>query len=356
MFDALVARSQFQIATPEVFVPLAEHAFACAALSRLNVRHRSASSAGSLTCLCGPEGIGKSFLARHAIRETRRQHPKSVTLISTAEELANLLVEAREQQSLADLLEQFARVDVLVCDDLQTLEGQPERQDLLLELVDLFNQNSAHVLITSRKLPGELRDFSSRWISRCHGGFCTTIPPLAQPSRIEFLGRLAQIKNLPLTEPIRPTLEWLADRLSGSPRELVSLITRLVDYCARRPHVIDIPFLDRWLAEDEPAEILSLDAIAEVVAREFGLDADDLRSRSRQQGLIIPRQCAMYLARELTRRPLEFIGHYFGERTHTTVSHSLSRLKQLLPHAPTLRQQVQRLQKRITEMQREDCA
>ena len=131
---------------------------------------------------------------------------------------------------------------------------------------------------------------------------------------------------------------------------------RLIQHCIRRPALVDVPFLERWFSEDQPAEILSLDSITTEVAREFGIEPAELRSRSRQQGLILPRQCAMYLAKVLTGRPLEFIGHYFGERTHTTVSHSLSRLKELLPNAPTLRQQVQRLQKRIAESQREDCA
>jgi chromosomal replication initiator protein len=114
--------------------------------------------------------------------------------------------------------------------------------------------------------------------------------------------------------------------------------------------------LERWFSESQPAELLSLDAITAAVASEFGIQADELRSRSRQPGLVVPRQCAMYLARELTGRPLELIGHYFGQRTHTTVSHSLGRLKELLPQTPTLRQQVQRLQKRIVESRREDCA
>jgi chromosomal replication initiator protein len=151
-------------------------------------------------------------------------------------------------------------------------------------------------------------------------------------------------------------MEWLAERWPVSPRRLELLMTRLIEHCQRRPAIVDVPFLERWFSEDQPTANLSLDVITAAVAREFGIQPDDLRSRSRQPGLIVPRQCAMYLARKLTGRPLEFIGQYFGARTHTTVSHCLSRLKELLPHAPTLRQQVQRLQRRIAESQREDCA
>ena len=356
MFDALVARSQSLIAAAELFVPLAEQAFACAALSRLNRRHHHSNAAAGLTYLSGPEGSGKSFLARNAVREIRREQPKLLSLIAPASELAEFLSTAHDEQNLADILELFTRLQIVVCDDLQTLEGQPQKQDLLLELVDLLSQNATHVLITCRKLPGELREFSPRWISRCHGGLCTSLPDLSRQSRIDFLSRLAQARNLPLAEPSLATVEWLADRWPVSPRKLESLMTRLIERCHRRQALVDVPFLERWFSEDQPTAILSLDAITAAVATEFGIEPGDLRSRSRQQGLIVPRQCAMYLARKLTGRPLEFIGHYFGERTHTTVSHCLSRLKELLPHAPTLRQQVQRLQRRISESQREDCA
>lgn len=356
MFDALVARTQSQIATAELFVPLEEQSFASAALLRLNNRYRPAPVTGGLTYLSGPEGVGKSFLARNALREIRRQQPKLVCMIASADELSEMLEIADKQQSLADALEPFSRLQILVCDDLQLLEGLPERQVLLLELVDQLSQSGCHVLITCRKLPGELREFSQRLISRCHGGLCASLPLLSWESRVQFLSRLAQALGLPLAEPAEITIQWLAERWTVSPRELDSLLKRLIEQCGRRPNLIDIPFLERWLSEEQPAEILSLDAITAVVAREFGIDAAELRSRSRQPGLIVPRQCAMLLARELTGRPLEFIGRYFGERTHTTVSHSLSRLKELLPLAPTLRQQVQRLRKHIAELRREDCA
>lgn len=355
MFDALVARTQSQIATAEFVVPLPEQAFACAALSRLTVRHRHSAPA-PLTFLSGSQGIGKSFLARHGIREIRRQQPKLVSLMATANEVARLLSAAAKDQGLADALELFTRLHVFVCDDLQDLEGRSQDQDLLLELVELLSQNSIPVLITSRKLPGELRGFSPRWISRCHGGLCANLPSLSRESRIEFLTHLAEARQLPVAKPRQQVLAWIADRSPLSPRDLKRIVEQLVDHSGRRSVLTDIPFLEQWFSEGEPAEILSLDAITAAVATEFGISSDELRSRSRHQGLIVPRQCAMFLARELTGRPLESIGHYFGDRTHTTVSHCLTKLKDLLPQAPSLRQQVQRLRKRIADAQREDCA
>ena len=354
MFDVLVARSQTAVAAAELFVPLPEHAFARAALSRVTAHgKRSASFSNGLTFLSGPEGSGKSLLARQAILECLLRQPKLRYIIATAAELTDLLALADELQSLAELLELFGSLDLLVCEDLHELEGEPVRQESLLALVDHSHGDGPRVLVTSRKLPGELRDFSQRWVSRCHGGLCATLPWPGLEGRRELIARLAQARHLPLCEPVTTTIEWLAERWAFSPRDISRSINHLVETCHTQQAVVDLPFLERLRSLETHTISLSLDAIATVVAHEFGIEPEDLRSRSRLQGLIVPRQCAMFLAKELTGRPLEFIGLYFGERTHTTVSHSLSRLKELLPHAPTLRQQVQKLRKRLAELKRE---
>jgi len=357
MFDLLVARSHAAVSAAELFVPLPEHAFARAALSRVTTPgKRTASASHGLTFLSGPEGSGKSLLARQAILESLRRQPKLRYIIATAEELSKLLALADERQSLADMWELFGSLDLLICEDLHGLEGRLAQQELLLGLIDRLNGDGPRVLVTSRKLPGELRDFSPRWVSRCHGGLCATLPWPGLEGRRELIARVAQAKHIPLCEPVATTIQWLAERWPLSPRDIVRSLDQLAETCRVQQAVVNQPFLERWLSQETRAVSLTLDAIATVVAHEFGVETSELRSRSRHQSLIVPRQCAMFLAKELTGRPLEFIGGYFGERTHTTVSHSLSRLKELLPQTPTLRQQVQKLRKRLAELKREDCA
>ncbi|MEI8021671.1 MAG: helix-turn-helix domain-containing protein, partial [Schlesneria sp.] len=127
------------------------------------------------------------------------------------------------------------------------------------------------------------------------------------------------------------------------------------DLQSRQRSLIDVKYLEQWLAKSNRTPRLSFESIVTQVADEFGVEANDIRSRSRQQGLAVPRQCAMWLARELTGRPLEQIGQYF-DRSHTTVSHSLTKLNELIPSAPSLRQQLQKLRQQLKELPLEDCA
>ena len=65
--------------------------------------------------------------------------------------------------------------------------------------------------------------------------------------------------------------------------------------------------------------------IQEVVAREYGVTVDGLRSQARYARLVAPRHLAMYLSRELTGHSLLAIGRQFGNRDHSSIIHGCNR-------------------------------
>jgi chromosomal replication initiator protein len=178
---------------------------------------------------------------------------------------------------------------------------------------------------------------------------------LSFDSRLQLAQHWLREFKLPILKPFAASARFLSERLPVTPRELRQTIVDLAVRQSRHPSPIDVVYLERWLEKENRSPRLSFEAIVSQVAKEFGVEPSELRSRSRQQGLAVPRQCAMWLARELTGRPLDQIGDYF-DRSHTTVSHSLSRLNELLPTIPSLRQQVQKLRQQLKELPREDCA
>ena len=222
-------------------------------------------------------------------------------------------------------------------------------------LIEALEESLTQVLLTSRKPVGELRPIDQRLVSRCHGGLCVAMPMLSFESRVQLIQHWFQELKLPILKPMSACARFLAERLPLTPRDLRDTVLKLAAGQTRQRSLIDVAYLESWLAKESHAPRLSFEAIVCQVAREFGVDPAEIRSRSRQQGLSVPRQCAMWLARELTGRPLDQIGQYF-DRSHTTVSHSLARLRELLPSIPSLRHQVQKLRKQLNELPREDCA
>ena len=83
-----------------------------------------------------------------------------------------------------------------------------------------------------------------------------------------------------------------------------------------------------------------MDFIQRCIAEEFGVSLQDLKSKRRNKNIVLPRQVAMYLSRELTDLSLPEIGGYFGGKDHTTVLHSYNKIKEEVNNNELLKNQV----------------
>ena len=354
MFDELLNSSRIAIGGVDTYLTFDENRLVRAALTRLQSSPRS-EIAGSITLIHGPAGVGKTHLARSALDGMARKQPRLKFAFATVERLCELMQQADERQVLAEFLEDCRSLDVLVCNDLEWLDQNPQAQPWFVMLIETLEEELTRILILSNRPVGELRSLDQRLVSRCHGGLCAGLPLPGLEGRVLLLQHWFQAMQLPILKPMAASARFLAERLPVSPRELRQKVIELSRLQTRKPMPIDVAYLQKWLAKDNQSPRLSFEAILHRVADEFGVDAKELRSRSRQHGLAVPRQCAMWLARDLTGRPLDQIGKYF-DRSHTTVSHSLSKLNELLPTIPSLLQQVQKLQFQLKQLPREECA
>ena len=81
----------------------------------------------------------------------------------------------------------------------------------------------------------------------------------------------------------------------------------------------------------------------------FGLNLEDLTSADRTRTIVLARQIAMYLCRELTDLSLPRIGELFGGRDHTTVMHANRKISSLMAERETVYTQVSELTTRIKQ-------
>ena len=69
----------------------------------------------------------------------------------------------------------------------------------------------------------------------------------------------------------------------------------------------------------------AIEASQRAVADRFGVSVETL-CRERGRTVSLPRQIAMYLAKELTEASLPEIGASFGGKHHTTVMHAIAKI------------------------------
>ena len=94
-------------------------------------------------------------------------------------------------------------------------------------------------------------------------------------------------------------------------------------------------------ASAQPKLNPTIDKVQDVVARRWGVTPEGLRSKARIKTLTVPRQIAMYLAREVLQMQLVEIGQAFGGRDHSTVIHSVDKVQRQLQRDRQFRERVE---------------
>jgi chromosomal replication initiator protein len=155
--------------------------------------------------------------------------------------------------------------------------------------------------------------------------------------RIAILRKKAEQDHLELTIP-DDVLRFIAEHVRSSVRELEGCIIKLLLYASLKHREISIELARDALSDkirqadgasgESPAALPSIDRVQEVVARRWGVTPEGLRSKARTKTLTVPRQIAMFLARDLLSMQLVEIGQAFGGRDHSTVIHSLDKVQQ----------------------------
>jgi len=292
----------------------------------------------------GPSGIGKSHLVAAALERASAEIPGLVTRQFTASTFSADLTDAIAQGAVRKFQKAYRDLDVVAIEDLHALERRTESQQQLLALIDYWTSHGIRMFLTARKAPGELEGFTPKLISRFHAAVNVPLRSLSPESRHRILASSAQVRGLMLSEEV---LDLLARETSGSPRELIGLIVRLEAFARQSRARIDLPYIRKFLQADPPLPKITLTEIVRATAQHFGIPISHMRSNRRLQTCVVPRQCAMFLARELTREHLAKIGQFFSGRDHSTVVRACQRVELLLPEDPELRLHLAQIRKAL---------
>ena len=142
---------------------------------------------------------------------------------------------------------------------------------------------------------------------------------------------------------------FIAKHLRSNVRELEGALLRVVAYAGFRNKPITLE-----LAKEALEDLLSLnrrqisiDYIQKTTADFYKLKVADMYSKRRLAHIVLPRQVAMYLAKELTQKSLPEIGDAFGGRDHTTVLHAVRKITELRQHDTDLNHQLHVLEQTL---------
>lgn len=279
--------------------------------------------------LYGGVGLGKTHLI-HAIGNAMVAAGRGVRVRYVhADQYVSDVVKAYQRKAFDDFKRYYHSLDLLLIDDIQFFSGKNRTQEEFFYAFEAMVAQRKQIIITSDTYPKELEGIDTRLISRFDSGLTVAIEPPELEMRVAILLRKAEQEGLVMPEEVA---FFIAKHLRSNVRELEGALKKVVAYA--RFHGRDVANVDT--CKDALKDLLSVSSgqvtvenIQKTVADFYKIKVADMYSKRRPANIAMPRQVAMYLAKELTQKSLPDIGDMFGGRDHTTVLHAVRKISDL---------------------------
>ncbi|WP_457637948.1 chromosomal replication initiator protein DnaA, partial [Oceanithermus sp.] len=282
----------------------------------------------------------------HAVGHYVRQHfPDLVVEYFSTETFTNDLIAAIRSDRMNAFRERYRSVDVLLVDDVQFIAGKERTQEEFFHTFNALYEDGKQILLTSDRPPRAIETLEARLRSRFEWGLITDIQPPDLETRIAILKMNAEKRGVQLSEEV---LEYVARQVTSNIRELEGALMRLIAYASLNGVEITPNVAANALADlfQTSKESVSMDEILQAVADHYGVSAASLKSKGRSKEVVLPRQVAMYLIRQITQASLPEIGSFFGGRDHTTILYATQKIDRLISEDKDLAKVIESFEKR----------
>ncbi|HET8596777.1 MAG TPA: chromosomal replication initiator protein DnaA [Castellaniella sp.] len=279
--------------------------------------------------LYGGVGLGKTHLI-HAIGNALLASGTSPRIRYVhADQYVSDVVKAYQRRAFDDFKRYYHSLDLLLIDDIQFFAGKNRTQEEFFYAFEAMVAQRKQIIITSDTYPKELANIDSRLISRFDSGLTVAIEPPELEMRVAILLRKAQTEGITMPEEVA---FFIAKHLRSNVRELEGALRKVSAYA--RFHGREVLTVE--VCKEALKDLLSVsnsqitvENIQKTVADFYKIKVADMYSKRRPANIALPRQIAMYLAKELTQKSLPEIGDLFGGRDHTTVLHAVRKITDL---------------------------
>lgn len=277
----------------------------------------------------GGVGLGKTHLIHAIGNKILEKAPEKRVIYISSDAFTVEFVEAIQNNTLNDFSGFYKSMDALIIDDIQFLVGKEKTQDLFFQIFNTLHQSGKQVILSSDKPPKDLKGLNERLISRFSWGLSADIQPPDFETRVAILTNKSKAYGISLTREI---LEYIAQNITSNIRELEGCLIKLLANSSLNSKEIDFELVKKTVREVSTNKQvnISIELITKIVCAFFNVEENKLREKNRHKEVVLARQVAMYLSKQLTKSSLKTIGLHFGGRDHSTVIHAQTSIEQLV--------------------------
>jgi chromosomal replication initiator protein len=275
--------------------------------------------------LYGGVGLGKTHLVHAVGNAILARRPQARVRYIHAEQYVSDVVRAYQKKAFDDFKRYYHSLDLLLIDDIQFFAGKSRTQEEFFYAFEALVAGRKQIIITSDRYPKELDDIEDRLVSRFASGLTVSIEPPELEMRVAILLKKAELEGSQLPEDVA---FFVAKNLRSNVRELEGALRSILAYASFHARAVTIELAREALRDvlGASAGQITVELIQKTVADHYKIKITDMYSKRRPSNIALPRQVAMYLAKELTQKSLPEIGEQFGGRDHTTVLHAVRKI------------------------------
>jgi chromosomal replication initiator protein len=276
--------------------------------------------------LYGGVGLGKTHLMQAIGHSLKRRNPSLRLTYISAEKFTNEVIAAIRFERQAAFRDRFRNMDVLMVDDIQFIARAERTQEEFFHTFNALYDQQKQIVISSDCPPKEISSIEERLRSRFEWGLIADIQMPDLETKIAILQKKADNERVQIPDDVA---EYIARSIKSNIRELEGALIRLMAFASLTGAEINLNTAQQVLKNiiEIQEKKVTIEQILKRVGEEFSMRAQDLKVRSNSKVIVLPRQVAMFVVKQLTSASLPEIGRQFGGKHHTTVLHSIHKIE-----------------------------
>ncbi|MCM8802670.1 MAG: chromosomal replication initiator protein DnaA [Candidatus Omnitrophica bacterium] len=300
--------------------------------------------------LYGGVGLGKTHLMQ-AIGHFVKEKSNAKIAYIPSEYFVNEFVTSIKNKTTHIFRNKFRNLDYLLIDDIHFIAGKEGTQEEFFHTFNFLYDKRKQIILSSDKPPKEIKFLEKRLVSRFEWGLIVDLQIPDFETRVAIIKKKSELRKLNLSDEF---IFYIAEKIKENIRLIEGVLNGIIANINLLNRELNKNLIDEiiegvYSSEKKEKKYINIKQILNVVCEYFGLVPEEIKSKKRIKNVILPRQIAMYLGRELTNTSLNSIASEFGGKDHTTVLHACKKVKELMEKDKSLRDTIEKIKERINE-------
>jgi len=295
----------------------------------------------------GGVGLGKTHLLQSIGNEILKTDPRKKVIYIPSERFTSELVDCIKNQKVDQFKDKYQQTDLLIIDDIQFISGKEKTQDIFFHIFNFLYQLNRQIVISSDRPPGDIQILEERLRSRFEGGMIADIGNPDLETRIAILRSKSAEKDFFIEEDI---IKFIAENIKNNIRELEGALNKIIANCQFGKKTLTMNSAKQILSDvisSNKRKYINYKNIIKTVADFYEISGEEIIKKGRRKKIALPRQIAMFLARNELEASYPEIGEYFGGRDHTTALYAFIKISKELEKNDKIKKDVSLLQDKL---------